>query len=810
MNVRKCLRLVFCLSFIQSFAVINLNANVKKIDSIDAFNAAYMENKTGIDEILSLDFSHRNIINSSFVLDHLYFRLSNSLWIYSIHTFSILFYHCDGFSIDLNKLISINLNFKSISSHLGFNLNLQIQMEFIRSKIILIDQMNRNKQTIGSCHEYLKHFENKTVPTLFTDVHYLLLRDSTTLDTKLCPLFFKDSRLKSMIIEYNVRSIIRTNLIEFDDDDKESNNSISFNNLNASIISIILRNNYRLKIDKYLLNRRLMKQVETIKFEYGTIAEIEETIFKAFSSLRILEIILYNFRELIHSSTNKWLMYINYGKNLSIGLNQKQQNESFDLKQYIRLNSVKFDFRQEAKTYDMIESYSAYKRNDDVYSMTGVLNQENYLEEDFCLYKHYPQQQMVRFSFFINMVERMNCTFLFLYKLRIDYLLNDSQLKLKSSECNFTQRLKLCDLNEFRAPFMNFYMDIYDVSYALKIAAFVGPVILFPVVSFLGFLFNLLIILIVQNKKNQKEIFKRDALYNYMLLIATFNMIECFLSIFNLMNICLGFNSIYCTAMNRSRELAYFKVYGIELICEILKTSSSLTGLTFSIERFVATVKVKWILAKKFQEMNIIGFSVFVLIFSSLISYCKVNEFAYRSDAHYELNNILVAFNFHYSKTYGEKWLTAYNIFHYVFNDIFLFMLNLIIDLAFIIHVRHDIYSKIKRLKSLEKNNTKREKKLKELEEKKSDTKKLVIYFLALNIFTRLPELAFHFVARFKSIIYIEKEDNFFNDMYDFTQFLYQLSYSLNIFFFYSFNKQFKQGTNKFLGISTKNEKKKS
>ena len=131
------------------------------------------------------------------------------------------------------------------------------------------------------------------------------------------------------------------------------------------------------------------------------------------------------------------------------------------------------------------------------------------------------------------------------------------------SKCNFSTRLIACkkDVANLTLSKLNFGKpSIYDTNYVLEWAEFIGPVITFPLTSLIGFILNLMIALVITYKTNQKDIFKRKRMFEYILVNSIFNMIECFLSLLTVMGECLGNNSIFCSSVMDNVYFAYFKI----------------------------------------------------------------------------------------------------------------------------------------------------------------------------------------------------------------------------------------------------------
>ena len=135
--------------------------------------------------------------------------------------------------------------------------------------------------------------------------------------------------------------------------------------------------------------------------------------------------------------------------------------------------------------------------------------------------------------------------------------------------------------------------SIMDGINILEGAEYFLVIYLFPIISFAGFLSNILIILIIRNKANQKALFKNEKeesnhrFYELIILGSAFNAAECFIVIFSLINICLGPNSLFCSSIMEEEESQYFKVIVIGHFSETLKTCSILFSIVISFERYI-------------------------------------------------------------------------------------------------------------------------------------------------------------------------------------------------------------------------------
>ena len=147
-------------------------------------------------------------------------------------------------------------------------------------------------------------------------------------------------------------------------------------------------------------------------------------------------------------------------------------------------------------------------------------------------------------------------------------------------------------------------LNSYDFFYSLSWIEYIGPIISFPIFSAIAFILNMLVVLIIRNKKNKKEKLFEAKSFRFLEMNSAFNCIECFIYQFKLMGICMGVNAIYCSSVRESRIYFYFGVVMIYM-SEVMKSCSMLTGLMFSLQRYIEATKTKNERLKMFSAVGI-------------------------------------------------------------------------------------------------------------------------------------------------------------------------------------------------------------
>ena len=145
---------------------------------------------------------------------------------------------------------------------------------------------------------------------------------------------------------------------------------------------------------------------------------------------------------------------------------------------------------------------------------------------------------------------------------------------------------------------------------------------------------------------------------------------------------------------------------------------------------------------------------------------------------------------------------------HYAINDGLALLLNLIIDVMLVVHIRSDLSKKLEISGHSGKKEIEKKKKEKETTERKMN--KMIVYQLILYFFCRLPELVFYAHFLFLKLptdltvfdfpyIFFCCESSFCSLLLNVIQYVYMVSYSLNVYFMYQFNKTFRTALKQYL-----------
>ena len=163
-------------------------------------------------------------------------------------------------------------------------------------------------------------------------------------------------------------------------------------------------------------------------------------------------------------------------------------------------------------------------------------------------------------------------------------------------------------------------------------------------------------------------------------------------------------------------------------------------------------------------------------------------------------------------------WFNAIYLLHYTLSDFILLSLNLLVDIFLVIHIRADLEKKAKFGIGSEAYDKVLKKKKDERDQAQKEANKMLIYQIILYVICRFPEMAYvlhyYLVYNKANDANITKETSFTFYYFDICrifsfcqflsnviQYLYMISYSINVYFFYRFNKPFREGTKDYFKI---------
>ena len=714
-----------------------------------------------------------------------------------------------GFTVKPCMLTNRSLVFVELSLRFSYFDLYEINSNRARKKLNISSSLElvssfHNLTTMETRQQALKLYESFS--SIFSNIfmNLELFGDCFISTNRLSRLVFKNATIESANYFKFTNTSIRRYYLEFVQNDDLFVDQRQSIELNCDLTSLTLTLAYNVAISEMLLDKIVYKSTRQIMLD-GTVIKIDSFVFKHLNALNHLTLSLANFRQLWHSSNdNKWLEHLNANHRVPSPLNDWLTD--LDRNRTNHLIRSKF-----------------------VLSMDDQNDQYEYPNEDICLFRHFPHNNLVFYEILVDSIrgnvkradfiekDRISVKTCTLYHLiRFSWMLKNMSINLNLNQHYYVmindlnctgQMLDNCETRREMRASKRFTQD--DMTYYFEWFQFIGPVVLFPIVASIGLISNALIIFTIKSKKN-RSLFNENEnckrMFDYIQTNSAFNIIECFLSLFTLMSECLGLNSIYCSTVMTSKYVQLFKIYVVNYFGEVMKTSSVLTMLLFSLERYKITKnsgsQCKWLL--KLSKANLKVVTCLIVIISIVTSVNKIFEYNSTNVFKSQIETPSLFISEMLSSKADKLWFSIIYLFHYLLNDLVLLAANLVIDLLLVYEIKKDLSVKRKLLKKGDQHHqhhrhSTKDKRLMDnldaISRTETNTNKMIIYSFVTYICCRFPELCLfvYFYLNYKDFLIFF---TFGPIGINVVEFFYIISYITNIFFYFKFNKKFRDAFN--------------
>ena len=424
----------------------------------------------------------------------------------------------------------------------------------------------------------------------------------------------------------------------------------------------------------------------------------------------------------------------------------------------------------------------------------------------------------------------LSCTTIWLiqfYPIYIKYIvfklgLNENiNLLEKIDKCDFPSRLEKCKKKSFKLKKSQpWALDFMIISQFLLD-------VFTPLLSVFGIVTNLIVIVVVlKSKKILKE-----KQYVYMAINSVSNIFVFLIQLLSLMNECQYPFGIYCSSVRKLLFVQYFKIIFTEAVSSFFRLISNFTYVAFSMNR-LALIGKNGTFLESVSKHSTLVFMIVISIISVLFSIVK--GFRYKPNYVEPTESYPMIF---YRSSYE-----SYNLFKTAYPLIFIFnalydlvnyvlfaLINFILDLVLLVKMRQTLKEKEAKIKSLVALIDKKllEKKKQENDEVIKRTTQLIISNALVSLVCKIPasiislndlrilistsfdELGldngqelFKFPYTLNSICYLDQICVIFQS---FCNFLFLVSLSLYLFFYFKFDKKFQAAYYSVFGAKTIN-----
>ena len=614
----------------------------------------------------------------------------------------------------------------------------------------------------------------------------------------ICPLVFKNFHTYTLYISGR-NSFYSRRLLKFSPE--------RYDYLNSKIHYIDI-NFPDVDLDLNFLHPSVFQRLSTIAIS-NNVNRIHPDLFHVLDNVTDIFLPLEYLRSIMHKNGIQWIKNIN--KDINCDLNNISQVFNYALS-----NKIKF-----------------IKHDLDNRPLSPIIR-DVFPDEDFCLYKDFPINQLVfmmrTVDYYFDILKEnrprkdVGCTYLWitrsygaLIKIYATSKYTLSVLESVSNEsiprCNFDEKVKFCNRSNFQyrniITFNEIEKALYTNTIVLNISSYV--IVIFGLVS------NILIIITLSSKINKTD-FKEFKQYDYLRLNSICNCLILTIHMTTWLNDCIYPFQVFCPVIRKTIFMQYFKIIVQDVLLTALRFMNSFTYIGFAFNRISLIGKDHNKLVIFMCEIGIkkfVGISLFISIVLSVIKF-----FEYDINYGIALNSYPISYDYNIS-SYLENPNMVFFIINFIsdlLNHFFLLLLNLAIDIGMIIKLRQTLNERFEKFKEYS-TTAQQEKKKTDNETVLDNAISMVILNTILNLLLKLPASFCSLIYLWYSI-YLQQNipltwgnfilERFFKRYFidanlsgfiqKLSDFLYLLSISLQFFFYKHYDKKLNSAIKKKFG----------
>ena len=605
------------------------------------------------------------IPNYAVLLDNT-FRINNLLYSVKFRENKFIFlYNLKGFNF---------VNYKSIYKYLN---EYKVTVQFSRFQFYI------NTSLVDENLCKFSNFNNSKIE--FFGTIKILLMDTDIYYSKLtCPYVFMNTKLIGLTLNQISNSLILKNQLGFIDINQT--NDLDLKNEDFFYLNIAIT--YE-KLSLRMLNRYVFKHIKRLVV-WGIIYDVETDLFKHFKNFKFLSTNLQNMKQLLENN-NKWMKYINYHAKVNIS-----------------------DMNEINKNIKKVLIFEIVQKNGNTGSYTTFNKAYLYPDEDFCLFEHFPHENLVYPFIVSGALLKCTCTIYWLiqnsdlyfqdnfknfknneYQIKYEYKFPDNffnhtvkhcmmtNFKKSLRSCEFEKRLKACNKTSYTySESFHFNNDI-DILFLIKWVQLIVFEFLQPILCVVGIITNLLSIFTLRHQMKTDLDVKDYSMYNHIFMNSIFNLIYCVITLMGLINVCVFNVSIFCSRIYQVQVSQYFRIIFIYFIGNFTKLCCNISYLSFALSRLFQSTKQKKGLLNRFNKMNLKWYYFIICLLSLLLSIFRLFEYKINYIENSTKNFPLETYDFGSCKKndFHCHLYRALNVINDFIKDILFFIINLIIDI---------------------------------------------------------------------------------------------------------------------------------
>ena len=675
------------------------------------------------------------------------------------------------FSINIINLKGFDINFlgeKKYSFDKNYEPNIYINN-------CLLD-FYHNKKKLNSCQDFLD--SNVTeIKSIFQQMYqgnkttYIFELKNVEYKQKTCPIVFKNSRIKYLMIEKLIDTFYKKNVLTF-------SNEVN-TELNSKITRLNFIDSVNINLDLNIIHPSVFNYTKEIFIinNYNSLNSISGDIFEHLKNLKTISLNGFIFRKISHKQGIKWIRQWNNDLNVNLS--------------------------------NILEICSSFKEIKITTSLEGLTLSQVFPEEDFCVFVDFPFNQLIIIyneNLYKNEKFTSTCTYLWLIQYYRQYqkiykdtqsfdlmkIVNSSEFK-SISKCDFEQKISYCNKSNYKIKDIWDRSDFFILNQKLQIPI---KILLYPI-AFLGLITNIIVVVVIQFKDNT-DLFKEYKQYSYLCLNSIFCIMISLVEILSWMTECFYPYQVFCPEIRKLVAIQLFKIIFKECLVTAFRFMCNFTYVAFALNRISLIGKDHGKLVTFFSETGIkiyIGTTILISASFSWIFFFKykINFYNYFEDFPSLTENLM------HKSGFSKAYYILSSLSSFV--NYFLFVvICAIIDICMVVQLRRTLNEKAEKSESMM-NKKQNEIKKAENEEAVNKAIKMVVLNTVIGIFFKLP-VSFipilNFFAEFNShpllLISFLFVSGFYNFIQDVSNLLFILSLSIQIFIYHRFDKKFREG----------------
>jgi hypothetical protein len=485
-----------------------------------------------------------------------------------------------------------------------------------------------------------------------------------------CPFVFTNSQLEELGLSKIANTLIFKNQLEFLDLNETKGFEMNLKKLRYLGLGV-----YNEDISLRMINKFIFKHTRFLDI-IGSINKIEAHLFCSFKEIELVSLNLDDLKSFFLNGID-WIKCLNGDKRRMV---------------FVRMTENVSPFKQ--REYD-------------------------FPTEDLCLFKEFPHRQHV-FPVIRNRLRiPCSCTVLWLIK-NFDLLYkspqfnflygNDDKLSMKycsqesSTQCNFTEKFKHCgnisDLQQRSA--LGAYHDFLQFEW-LK---YVINVYFQTIFSIFGFIFNLLIILVLTTSSRQTKANFKNSMYKHIYFNAAFNALLCLIKSLSLINICIFPRTSFCSSIYKLESSQYFRIFVGLFLGNSLKLCCNISYILFALSRFSVSTSSHAVVLKRLNDMNVR--KCYALVVFTCVCFSSFKLFEYKPNeiyAYFDKNFPYNIFDVKYCQN-SDSIITQYfafkcsffpilNLINIIFNNVLFVIICVLVDVFLVRYTNKTLINKL-------------------------------------------------------------------------------------------------------------------